>query len=142
MKSSKGVFMNYEELLKRAEEKISKELNNQSRFKVPEAKVLTQGNSTIIKNFSEIASYLNRDKKHLLKFLSKELASPGELNDTVVRFIGKFDKKKIDDKINLYVKNFVICPVCGKPDTILIKEEGLMKMKCEACGSKRVVKKV
>jgi len=132
----------YKKLLKRAEEKISKELTSESRFKVPEAKILVQGNHTIIQNFSEIASYLNRDKKHFLKFLLKELAARGELKDTRAELLGKFSKDKIDDKIRLYVKGFVVCSVCGKPDTKLIEEGGLTKMKCEACGSKRVVKKV
>ncbi|MCD6368122.1 MAG: translation initiation factor IF-2 subunit beta [Candidatus Aenigmarchaeota archaeon] len=134
--------MDYKELLKRAEDKISKELSSEGRFKVPKADVLIMGNNTIIKNFVDISSYLNRDKKHLLKFLTKELAAPGEFEGGRVRFIGRFDKKKIDEKIDLYVKEFVICPVCGKPDTKLIKEDDLVKLKCEACGSKKVVKRI
>ncbi|MCD6478235.1 MAG: translation initiation factor IF-2 subunit beta [Candidatus Aenigmarchaeota archaeon] len=132
----------YEKLLERAEEKISKELTVVKRFNVPKAEVLVQGNNTIIQNFSEIASYLNRDKKHLLKFLLKELAAPGEIKDNRAQILGRFTGEKIDDKIKLYVKEFVICSVCGKPDTKLIEEDGLTKIKCEACGSKRVVRKL
>jgi len=134
--------MNYEELVKRAEDKISKELVAESRFKVPEPQIFIQGRNTIIKNFSEISSYLNRDPKHFLKFLLKELAAPGDIEGTRANILGKFRKEKIDEKIKLYVKEFVICPICGKPDTILTKSGSLTKMKCEACGSERVVKKV
>ncbi|MCK4634329.1 MAG: translation initiation factor IF-2 subunit beta [Candidatus Aenigmarchaeota archaeon] len=134
--------MDYKDLLKRAEEKISKELTTEGRFKISEAKVLVQGNNTIVTNFSEISSGLGRDSRHLLKFLSKQLAAPGSLDGNRVSFLGKFTKDKIDNKIKLYAKNYVFCSVCGKPDTKLIEEEGILKMKCEACGSKRFVKRI
>ena len=134
--------MDYKDLLKRAEEKISKELTTEERFKISDAKVLVQGNNTIVTNFSEIASGLGRDLKHLLKFLSKQLAAPGSLDGNRANFLGKFTNDKIDNKIKLYAKNYVFCPVCGKPDTKLVEEEDILKMKCEACGSKRFVKKI
>lgn len=134
--------MDYEELLKRAEDKISKEMTTESRFKIPETSVLIQGNNTIITNFSEIVSGLGRDPKHLLKFLSKQLAAQGSLEGNRVSFLGKFTKDQIGNKIKLYAKTYVFCPVCGKPDTKLVEEGDLLKMKCEACGSKRFVKRV
>ena len=41
----------------------------------------------------------------------------------------------INQKIEKYVKNYVICPVCGKPDTKLIKVDRVLVMKCMACGA-------
>ena len=35
---------------------------------------------------------------------------------------------------------FVICPLCGKPDTKIIKEGGVGFIRCMACGSKNPVK--
>ena len=134
--------MNYDDLLERAEDKISKETNNDTRFKIPEPKIFVQGKNTMIKNFSDIADFLDRDEKHLLKFLSKQLAASGETSGKMASFLGKFRKEQIDKKIKLYLKEYVFCPVCGKPDTKLVKESGVIKMKCEACGSKRFVKKV
>lgn len=134
--------MSYEDLLKRAEDKISDELVSKERFEVPKVKIFTQGNNTIIKNFAEIASKLNRDKDHLLKYLLKELAAPGEIKGKRLKLQGKFRKRKINKKIEDYIKEFVICPICGKPDTKLRSKGNLKKMKCEACGSEKVVKKV
>ncbi len=128
--------------MKRAEEKISKELTSGDRFKVSETSVLVQGNNTIVSNFSEIAGCLGRDPKHLLKFLSKQLAAQGSLSGGRVSFLGKFTKDQIDSKLKLYLREYVFCPICGKPDTKLAEDEGLMKMKCEACGSKRFVKSI
>lgn len=134
--------MGYEDLLKRAQNKISDELISGERFEVPKAKIFTQGNNTIIKNFTDIASKLDRDKKHFLKYLLKELAAPGEIKGKRAKIQGKIRKEKIDKKIEDYIKEFVTCPICGKPDTKLKKEGNLTKMKCDACGSERVVKKV
>ncbi len=134
--------MDYEVLLERAEEKISKELTNDGRFKIPDSELLLQGKSTIIVNFFEISDTLGRDPKHLLKYLSKQLAASGEISGKQAKFIGKFNKKQIESKIDSYAKDYVFCPVCGKPDTKIVSEEGIRKMKCEACGSKRFVKKL
>ncbi|UCG95227.1 MAG: translation initiation factor IF-2 subunit beta [archaeon] len=134
--------MDYEKLLERAEEKISKELTTEGRFKIPDASVLVQGNNTIVTNFSEIASALERDPRHLLKFLSKQLAAPGSLEGGRASFLGKFSEGQLDSKIKLYAGEYVFCPVCGKPDTKFIEEKGVSKMKCEACGSKRFIKKI
>jgi len=134
--------MDYDELLKRAEDKISKELTSEERFKVPETQILIQGNNSIVSNFSEIAGSIGRDPKHILKFLSKQLAASGSFDGTRANFLGKFSREQINSKINMYMKSYVFCSVCGKPDTKLIEEEGVGKMKCEACGSKRFVKKV
>src|SRR3989344_4125897 len=60
--------MQYEELLKRAMEKLPKERGSGERFEMPRVEGNTQGNSTIIKNFGEIATKLRRDPKHILKF--------------------------------------------------------------------------
>ncbi|MFW6225798.1 MAG: translation initiation factor IF-2 subunit beta, partial [bacterium] len=38
-----------------------------------------------------------------------------------------------------YAEEFVLCPECGKPDTELIKEEGITKLHCLACGAKHPV---
>lgn len=134
--------MDYEQLLKRAEEKISKGLITEERFKVSETQVLVQGNNTIVSNFSDIAGCLGRDPKHLLKFLSKQLAAQGSLSGGRASFLGKFSKDQIDSKFKLYMREYVFCPICGKPDTKLAEDEGLVKMKCEACGSKRFVKNI
>ena len=43
-------------------------------------------------------------------------------------------------KIELYAKTFVLCQECNKPDTELMKEGGVLVMKCTACGAKHPVK--
>lgn len=127
--------MDYEALVKRAKKKLSK-TETKKRFKVPEINFTIEGTKTIISNFSDIAKYLQRDTKHLFKFFLGELGVPGEIQGRRAIFTGKINKKKLETKLNKYLNYYIFCPKCKKPDTILIKEENKIKMKCEACGEK------
>jgi len=133
--------MNYEEMLDEAFEKLPEKEVSGERFEIPVAEVLYQGNQTIIRNFSQIAQALRRDTKHLLKYLTREFAAPGSSNDTAL-FQSKIFKDIIQKKIESYVKEYVLCKECGKPDTKLIKEDRITFLKCEACGAKASVKSI
>ena len=54
------------------------------RFEIPKALGHIQGNRTIITNFLQIASTLRRDVSHLLKYILKELATPGNLSKSAL----------------------------------------------------------
>ena len=43
--------------------------------------------------------------------------------------------------IKSYVEDYVICSECGKPDTRLVKDDRVMILRCDACGSHRPVRK-
>lgn len=133
--------MDYEELLARGKEKSSK-AGEDERFEMPEPEVLEEGNKTILKNFSKVADTLRRPGEHLLKFLRKELGVPGERDDSRAVFQGNFSERQIMEKIEEYVEEFVLCPACRKADTELVEEERILKIKCEACGTKQAVRKI
>lgn len=131
--------MDYEELLKRAKEKIPKDVLEKKRFEMPKAESFIQGSKTIITNIGHIANYLNRDINHILKFLSRELATAGLIESSRAVFTGKFTNNQVNAKVELYVKEFVTCRECGSPDTKLFKEERVDCMKCMACQASRPV---
>lgn len=131
----------YEKLLERGMKKIPKPSGPGGRFQIPGARVLNQGMKTIIANFLDISQGLRREPNHLMKFLLKELATSGEIRGKSAEFTGRFASSLIDKKIEIYVKNHVLCQECGKPDTKLIRKDRLEFMKCEACGAKHPVKK-
>ncbi len=132
---------NYEKMLEEAFAKIKKS-GKDERFETPKAEVLVQGAFTIIKNFSQIAEYLRRDQRHMLKFLARELAAPGSIEGGRAVFQSKISQKTIQQKIEEYVNEFVLCKECKKPDTKLVKEDRIIIMKCEACGAKCPVKQL
>ena len=133
--------MDYKKLLEKARKQLPESLTRKERFEIPKVKGQIQGNRTIISNFYQIASTLNRDPKEIVKFLLKELASPGELGKNALIIGSKVNSAKINEKIKLYADHFIFCPECSKPDTKIEKHENLTYIKCLACGTRRAVKK-
>lgn len=134
--------MDYEEMLKRARSQLPSEILEHKRFEVPKSRSFTIGMKTIIHNFKEICDTLNRDPNHVIKFLSKEMATAGTLQVTRAMFQGKFPRLTIDRLIKRYVDEFVVCPVCKRPDTKIVKERRFYFITCEACGAKSSIRPV
>ena len=132
----------YEKLLKRARGQLPKEVFEKPRFDVPKVSRDREGSKTLITNFSQICDYLNRDPKHVLKFLLRELATSGYVDGQRAVFIGRFSGDQLNEKIDKYVNEFVLCPVCKKPDTKIMKEARVALIKCMACGAREPVRSI
>ncbi len=132
--------MDYKKMLKKGRDKLPESVFESARFEIPKVRGHIQGNWTIISNFNQIAQTLRRPVGHLLKFVLKELATPGELKKTGLILGAKIPAARINEKIKKYAQQFVLCPDCGKPDTKIIKESGFSFLKCLACGAKHPVK--
>ena len=132
--------MTYEQLLKKGMKELPEVVTESVRFEVPKVRGHIEGNKTIISNFNQIADVLHRPKEHILKFLQKELATPGEFKGALLIFGTKIPASRINEKIDLYVKEYVFCKECNKPDTKLFKEGGFLFIKCQACCAKQSVK--
>lgn len=132
--------MDYKELLEKARKYIPKSALETTRFEIPTVLGHIQGNRTIISNFHQIASILGREPEHIIKYLSKELGAPMELSKTALLIGTRLPAKRVNEKLEQYTKDFVLCPVCKKPDTKFIKESRVLFMKCMACGAKEPVK--
>jgi translation initiation factor 2 subunit 2 len=125
----------YEEMLKTAYEKMPPIVFEKERFEVPQIQASVEGNKTIIKNFSEIAGYVRREENQILKFIGKDMGAAWRKDGSRVIFVGKFGALAINKKIEKYVKLYVVCPVCEKPDTELKRIDRVLVMKCSACGA-------
>lgn len=135
--------LEYLKLLKNAKEKLpSLSQESSSRFEMPNVLGHLQGNKTVISNFNQIVDTLNRPVEHFLKFILKELATPGELKGGLLILGTKVRSADINEKIKKYAEEFVLCRTCGKPDTKLVNEEGFVFLRCQACGAKRAVRKI
>jgi translation initiation factor 2 subunit 2 len=130
----------YEDLLKRGMKQLPAVVAETSRFENPKVRGHIQGNKTIISNINEIVETLRRPAAHIVKFLLKELAAPGELKKSFLVLGTKISAARINEKIEEYVKRYVICPECKKPDTKLKKEGGFLFITCQACGARKAVK--
>ena len=130
----------YNKLLERALKNKPEVCESINRCEIPKVTGRIQGNTTIINNFNQIVKFFNRDPLHLLKFLLRELATSGKLDENTLTFNRKLNPKFINEKIEKYANTYVFCPECGKPDTQIIPEKGTLFIKCMACGSKNHVK--
>ncbi|MEA2036559.1 MAG: translation initiation factor IF-2 subunit beta [Nanoarchaeota archaeon] len=133
--------MEYKELLKNARDKLPKSVFEKERFEIPKIRGHIQGNRTVLTNFLQIADTLRRKSEHLLKYILKELATPGEVKKSGSVIIGsKVGASKINEKIRNYANDFVLCQECGKPDTKIEKDGNFSFLKCQACGARRAIK--
>ncbi len=131
---------NYEELLEEAHKKIKKIDNSSSRFEIPKIEGHFEGKKTILTNFLQIASHIRRKPEHFQKFILRELATSGHIEGDRLILNNKIPSAKINAKIEDYVKEFVLCKECKKPDTEIIKEDRLTFVHCLACGAKHSVR--
>jgi len=130
---------NYNKLLDEAYKDI-KPIAPSERFEIPKIQGHLEGTKTILTNLQQISTYLRRDINHLLKFLLKELATSGAIKQSRVILQRKISSAKINEKIQDYSKEFVICKECQKPDTELLKDKGFSFVHCLACGAKHSVR--
>lgn len=133
--------MGYESLLDQAYEKIEP-VEECGRFEILKVKGHHEGTKTVITNFGQVVNCIRRTPEHLMKFLNKELASSSEINGERLILSRKLSSKDINDKIEKYVKKFVLCPKCKKPDTELGDVGGKVYLNCLACGEKYEVHKI
>jgi translation initiation factor 2 subunit 2 len=129
----------YEELLHKAYQNLPDVSAQKERFEIPKVRGHVEGNKTIISNFYQIVQTLNRKSEHILKFLTKELATPATQKKNYIIFGTKIPASRINEQIERYTEEYVLCKECGKPDTKLIKEDQYLFLRCMACGSRRSV---
>ena len=112
------------------------------RLELPRIQIQTIGMRTIIFNFKEIADALDRDPQHVLKFLTREMATAATFHDSRAIFQGKFRADSFERLLQRYLEGYVVCPVCKRPDTKLVKEKRLAFLVCNACGAKSAIKQL
>ncbi|MBR9699998.1 translation initiation factor IF-2 subunit beta [Candidatus Woesearchaeota archaeon] len=132
--------MNYKGLLKDARKNLPESVFEKQRFEIPKVRGHLQGNMTVISNFKQIAQSLGRRPEHLLKYILKELAAPGNMKPKGLLIGTKAAASKVNEKIKQYAHEYVLCSECGKPDTIIEKDDQFSYLKCNACGARHSVK--
>lgn len=130
----------YESLLDRARANIPDDISNRARWTLPSPEIMIEGQNTILRNFQDIVSHMERDENHLFQYIQNELGTSGSRDGPRARFKGRIPTKRIRKAISSYVSAFIKCHQCGAPDTHFQKEDRTTVMKCQACGASRPVK--
>lgn len=139
---SNGNFPSYEELLERAYRLLpERRTGTGERFVMPKFEVSITGKKTYILNFSQVCDLLGRDPRLLNRYILKEVALPGSVEGHVAVIQGEVKPQLLNKLLERFVREYVICPVCGSPDTQLQKSQrGVYLMRCTACGAVTPVK--
>ncbi|MFH1107404.1 MAG: translation initiation factor IF-2 subunit beta [Candidatus Micrarchaeota archaeon] len=133
--------MGYAELLDDVFASLPERKGTGERFEAPAAETFLQGNKTFIKNFDVVCSKLRRKPEEVSKFLFKELAIPGLMQEGKLMLYGKLSERLVNEKLSLYISTNVICHECGKPDTYIEPHgRGAKVLVCEACGARSPVR--
>lgn len=133
-------MMEYEKMLDRLYLSLPKQALTKERFEIPKVDSFLQGTKTILKNFTSLAKTVRREPKELYKFYTKELGVPITIENDRLLINGKFFTTPLQELFNQYVKDFVLCHECGKPDTHYQDKSGIRVLKCEACGATSAIR--
>lgn len=133
---------NYDDLLKRACGQMPEVSAKRERLEMPRLFIQTVGMRTTINNFKEIADSLDRDPMHILKFLTREMATAATFHDSRAIFQGKFQRDSFERLLQRYLEAYVVCPVCKRPDTKIVREKRLAFLVCNACGARSSIKQI
>ncbi|MBN2477795.1 translation initiation factor IF-2 subunit beta, partial [Candidatus Micrarchaeota archaeon] len=52
----------------------------------------------------------------------------------------KVQPQILNKKLVEFIKQYVVCNVCNKPDTHITSASGIKELVCEACGARRSVR--
>ena len=133
--------MEYEKMLDRLYASLPESTKKHERFEMPIVESFIQGHKTIVRNFASILKVINRDKRHLFKYLAKETASAAAIDENSRLVLnGKFNREQVNKIIDSYILQFILCPECKRPDTKVVEKQGIRMLKCEACGAISSVK--
>lgn len=127
--------VDYRALLARAKKELPEPKSTGERWEVPTADAMSEGRTTVLRNWNEILQKVRREATHLLPYLLRELGTAGDVEGDRVVFQGSITAKNLQEKLKAYCATFVICSECGRPDTHLTKQERTTLLRCEACGA-------
>jgi len=133
--------MEYDQMLDRLYMQLPQKEKGGERFEIPKLDSYLQGHKTVVKQFTQAMKAVGRDEKHVLKFITKELGTAATVSEGRLVLNGKFFAEQINKMFTNYVKIFVLCPECNRPDTKFSDQHGVKMLKCEACGALSPIRK-
>jgi len=132
----------YNQLLDRVWANLPEELKSKPRFEIPETKSNIQGKQTYLLNINEIADAFQREPKHVISYLIKELAAPATYDGKKAVIQRQVRKGMLEERIKKYAEEYVFCHECKRPDTKVTELKGEKIITCTACGGWWPLKKI
>mmetsp|Transcript_10302 Transcript_10302/g.20606 ORF Transcript_10302/g.20606 Transcript_10302/m.20606 type:complete len:193 (-) Transcript_10302:2080-2658(-) len=137
---------NYEELLDRLFENLNKnglDSEKNERLTIQPPKIGREGTKkTVYLNFTDTCMKLNREKEHLLLYISTELGAFASIqNGGGLVLKGRYQPKGMENVLKNYINEYVLCGSCGSAKTFLKKDSitRLSFLLCHRCKASRSV---
>lgn len=104
------------------------------RYKMPpmEVTIVSKfGGTTVITNATTVATAIYRVPSDLSSCFSKSLGTRAKVYNETIEIPGKHEVGVLQEHLQKYIRNNVLCNKCGSPETLPHKK----KRKCHACGA-------
>lgn len=141
VESPKVAGYSYMDMLDIALKLIPETVKKPFKVEYPEFEVIKETDRTIITNWNTVINRYNIDEKLLLKFLQRRLGTIGMPQRGKLYLQGVFTRVRLNKLLDAFVREYVICDVCGRPHCVVTKERGNLIKKCQACGAWRAVER-
>jgi len=118
------------------------------RYKMPALKTKVEGRGngikTVIDNCVAVATALQRPAEYVCKHFGFELGAQCQMNAKTERYIvnGSHEASTLQDKLDVFIKNWVLCQSCENPETSIKVKDGIINSSCKACGWRGELKAV
>jgi translation initiation factor 5 len=91
---------------------------------------------TILDNFVSFCNELLFDNKILIKVIGKSLSCKSGIDKTGKYYLqGNYTPIQVKDVIYTFIKTYLLCVNCDKPEVNLKHKNNKIKQKCRACGN-------
>jgi len=137
-----GHGFDYLELLNRLYEKLP-ERRVVPTPDIPPLEIAHVGTQTKIKNFRGVCDVVMRDPRICARYLLKELAARGTIDESgVFTIYSRVSAHTLNQLFKRFLDTYVRCSTCGSYQTELRKQGKVWIIRCLACGAETPVKPI
>ncbi len=134
--------LDYEHLLDRLYSRLP-ERREAPSMDIPPLNIVHIGLQTQIRNFKEVCSVLLREPRIVARYMLKELAARGTIDDSgVFTIYSRVSSQTINSLFKRFLDMYVICKTCGSYQTELRRQGKVWIIRCLACGAETPVKPI
>ena len=116
------------------------------RIRLKPLEVAKEGTrKTVFSNFSNLCKELNRDKDHVMLFITTEFCANASIDGNERLIIrGKYSPSHIEKIVRNYITQYVLCHGCKSMDTFIDKDKAsrVIFLRCNVCQASVSIKPI
>lgn len=92
---------------------------------------------TIFENSNDFAKSIHIEYNILCRIISINLSCGYKIDKATnnIYFIGRFESTQIIEIICRFIRNYLLCIICGLPEVELKNKNSKIKQRCKCCGN-------